>query len=241
MGVAAQLALAVAGAVAGLAATPSALTAAGAAGAAGAATPAALEETRGAVSVDWGEGTLTARGGAAADLHMPSADLARPGAERRARAAALARLKQALAELPLGRRAHADRRRRRARALGHAQVVDVEYQSNGGAVVRMRVPFGDWLPAEPPAGPTFSVGETHLAAAPEIRIGGKEIVTGAARYRLGAPPAGAHAVAIRIDHDGRWLPRQKGDKVDKVDKVDKDFTEKLAGAAIVIYVQKVLK
>ena len=237
MGVAAQLALAVAGAVAGLAATPSVLAAAGVAVAgvaAGAPTPAALEETRGAVSVDWGEGTVTARGGAAADLRMPSADLARPGAERRARAAALARLKQALAELPLGggRTLTADDV---ARALGRAQVIDVDYQSNGGAVVRMRVPFGAWLAVEPPAGPSFSVGEAHLAAAPGIRIGGKEIVTGAARYRLGAPPAGAHAVAIRIDHDGRWLPRQKGDKADK------DFTEKLAGAAIVIYVQKVLK
>ena len=40
-------------------------------------------------------------------------------------------------------------------------------------------------------------------------------------------------VAVRIDHDGRWVVhREKGDK---------DLVEKLAGAAIVIYVQKVLR
>src|SRR5436190_13773130 len=44
----------------------------------------------GGVEIDWAEGTLTATGGAAADLRMPSADVARPGAVRRARAAALA-------------------------------------------------------------------------------------------------------------------------------------------------------
>ena len=38
-------------------------------------------------------------------------------------------------------------------------------------------------------------------------------MTGAARYRIGAPPAGTHAIAVRIDHDGRWvLHREKGDK-----------------------------
>jgi hypothetical protein len=222
-----------------------------------AATPAALEETRGPVSIDWAEGTVTARGGAAADLRMPSADLARPGAERRARAVAVARLKDALAGLPLGpgRALSGDAVEQ---ALGHAQVVDVEYQSNGGAVVRLRARFGDWLAAEPQPGPALSVSEAHLAAAPALRLGagktaakpaGKkgskdkeakdeepEIVTGAARYRIGAPPSGTHAIAVRIDHDGRWvLHREKGEKGDK------DLAEKLAGASIVIYVQKVLR
>jgi hypothetical protein len=217
-----------------------------------AATPAALEETRGPVSIDWAEGTVTARGGAAADLRMPSADLARPGAERRARAAATARLKEALAGLPLGP-GRALSGEAVEQALGHAQVVDVEYQSNGGAVVRLRARFGDWLAAEPQPGPALSVTEAHLAAAPALRVppagksGGKkgsketkdddaEVVIGAARYRVGAPPAGTHAIAVRIDHDGRWvLHREKGEKGDK------DLAEKLAGASIVIYVQKVLR
>jgi hypothetical protein len=224
-----------------------------------AATPQVLEETRGPVSIDWAEGTVTARGGAAADLRMPSADLARPGAERRARAAATARLKDALAGLPLGP-GRALSGEAIEQALGRAQVVDVEYQSNGGAVVRLRARFGDWLAAEPQPGPALSVNEARLAAAPVLRVaagkkGGKaaaasagkkgskdladddeEIVTGAARYRIGAPPAGTHAIAVKIDHDGRWVLHRE-----KADKNDKDLTEKLAGAAIVIYVQKVLR
>ena len=224
-----------------------------------AATPPALEETHGPVSIDWAEGTVTARGGAAADLRMPSADLARPGAERRARAVAASRLKDALAALPLGpgRALSVDAVEL---AIGQAQVVDIEYQSNGGAVVRLRARFGDWLGAEPPPGPALSVSEAHLAAAPALRLaagksagkeGGKEgskkagkeakdddaeIVTGAARYRIGAPPAGTHAINVRIDHEGRWvLHREKGEKVEK------DLADKLAGASIVIYVQKVLR
>src|SRR5579863_568988 len=61
-----------------------------------------LVETREGVSIDWRAGTLAATGGAAADLRMPSVDLARPGAERRARAAALGKLRTALTSLPAG-------------------------------------------------------------------------------------------------------------------------------------------
>src|SRR5262245_46137586 len=79
-----------------------ALVAAAAVASAGAAPGSALRETRKGVEIDWSEGTLTASGGAAADLRMPSAELARPGAVRRARSVALAKLRAALAELPLG-------------------------------------------------------------------------------------------------------------------------------------------
>src|ERR1700733_4627179 len=58
-----------------------------------------LVETHEGVTVDWRAGTLSAAGGAAADLRMPSVDLARPGAERRARAAATAKLRVALGAL----------------------------------------------------------------------------------------------------------------------------------------------
>ena len=221
MGVAAPLvllaALGTAPAVQAAAATP-------------ASTPAALEEARGAVSIDWAEGTVTARAGAAADLRMPSADLARPGSERRARAAAVARLKEALAGLPLGggRTLPVDAVER---ALGRAEVLDLEYQSNGGAVVILRARFGDWLAAPAPAGPTLTVSEARLGAAPALRVAGKEVASGAARYRLGAPPSAAHAVPVKIDREGRWTARgEKGDLADR-----------LAGAAIVIYVQKVLR
>ena len=61
-----------------------------------------LTSTQAGVTVDWMAGTLATGGGAAADLRMPSVDLARPGAERRARAVAEAKLRAALAALPLG-------------------------------------------------------------------------------------------------------------------------------------------
>jgi hypothetical protein len=191
-----------------------------------------LEETRAGVTIDWGEGTLTAPGGAAADLHMPSADLARPGAERRARAAALAQLKQALLVLPLGGGRTLSPEAVET-ALARARAADIEYQSNGGAVIRLRVRFGDWLPAEPTAGPVLAIDEIHLAASPALRIAGKEIASGVARYRLGAPPAGTRPVAVKVDREGRWVA--------KADKADKDLGDKLSGTAIVIYVQKVLR
>jgi hypothetical protein len=59
-----------------------------------AATPAAvvadstpLRDSIAGADVSWDKGTLAVSAGAAADLRMPSVDLARPGAERRAQAA----------------------------------------------------------------------------------------------------------------------------------------------------------
>jgi hypothetical protein len=188
-----------------------------------------LVETRDGVTIDWRAGTLTATGGAAADLRMPSVDLARPGAERRARAAALARLRGALAALPAGggRKLDPDRI---DRALGRARAKDVQYQSNGGAVVRMEVGFTDWLD-DPAAGPTVvSVREARLAASPRAVVGGQEIAVGAASYRTGAPPADAGARAAKADHAGRL-----------VIEGGSELAAKLARGAALIYVQKVLR
>jgi hypothetical protein len=196
-----------------------------------AAPPAAsdLVETREGVTIDWRAGTLAATGGAAADLRMPSVDLARPGAERRARAEAVGKLRAALAALPAGggRKLDPDRV---DRALGHARATDVQYQSNGGAVVRMEVEFADWLddPAAPPA--VFSVREARLAAAPKAVVGSQEITLGAATYRTGSPPSDAGARAARTDHAGRLV-------------IDGDaaLAAKLARGPALIYVQKVLR
>ena len=59
---------------------------------------------------------------------------------------------------------------------------------------------------------------------------------------------------MKIDRDGHWIPKgEKSDRGDKGDKAqrktkaergggaDEDLAEKLAGAAIVIYVQKVVR
>src|SRR5215471_14191788 len=87
--------------------TAAALVAAGA-GAAASAVPTGeggagpLREAHAGVTIDWADGTLASSGGAAADLRMPGAELARPGAVRRAREVALTKLRAALVDLPLG-------------------------------------------------------------------------------------------------------------------------------------------
>ena len=179
--------------------------------------------------MDWRAGTLSASGGAAADLRMPSVDLARPGAERRARAAATAKLRTALGALPAGG-GHKLDPDRIDRALNKARATDVQYQSNGGAVIRMEVGFADWL--EDPGAPTtaLAVREAHLAAAPRAVVGGREISLGAATYRVGPAPADAGARAARVDHAGRLV-------------IDggADLAAKLARGVALIYVQKVLR
>jgi hypothetical protein len=191
--------------------------------------PADLVETREGVTIDWRAGTLAATGGAAADLRMPSVDLARPGAERRARAAAVGKLRAALAALPAGggRKLDPDRI---DRALGRARATDTQYQSNGGAVVRMEVGFSDWLEDPAAPGTTLSVREAHLVASPRALVGGQEIALGAATYRTGAPPAEAAARPARLDHAGRLLIEGSA-----------DLAAKLAHGPAVIYVQKVLR
>jgi hypothetical protein len=188
-----------------------------------------LVETREGVTVDWRAGTLTATGGAAADLRMPSVDLARPGAERRARAVAVGKLRTALALLPAGggRKLDPDRI---DRALGRARATDVQYQSNGGAVVRMEVGFADWL--DDPAAPAtiLSVREAHLNASPRAVVGGQELALGAATYRTGTPPADAGAHPARVDHAGRLAIEGSA-----------ELAAKLARGPALIYVQKVLR
>src|SRR5215510_11093493 len=62
----------------------------------------ALKQTLAGAAVDWEAGTIAATAGAAADLRMPSVDLSRPGAQRRAHATAVTKLRAALGSLPLG-------------------------------------------------------------------------------------------------------------------------------------------
>ena len=188
-----------------------------------------LKTTRDGVAIDWGAGTLSASGGAAADLRMPSVDLARPGADRRARAAALAKLRAALETLPLGGgrkldASHIDR------ALTRAKVADVQYQSNGGAIVRLELSFGDWLEDASPPSVTLSASAAHLAAAPAARVAGREVTLGAATYRVGAAPADAHARTAKVDHAGHLTVEG-----------DAELADKLARSVAVIYVGKVLR
>ena len=188
-----------------------------------------LKTTRDGVAIDWSAGTLSASGGAAADLRMPSVDLARPGADRRARAAALAKLRAALETLPLGggRKLEAPRV---DRALARARVADVQYQSNGGAVVRLELSFADWLDDASPPSVALTAAAARLAAAPAARVAGHDVTLGAATYKVGAAPADAHARPAKVDHTGRLTVEG-----------DANLAEKLARSVAVIYVGKVLR
>jgi hypothetical protein len=212
------------------------------AGAAAAEPASPLRATRAGVAIDWSEGRLAATGGAAADLRMPSADVARPGSLRRARAAAVAKLRAALEELPLG-----GGRKLAAsaidRALAQARTGGVTYQSNGGALVEVTLRFADWIEAPPAAADAgapppppvevapvavLSVPAMPLGAAPLVKLHGAEVATGAAHYRLGPAPASAKALAARVDKAGR-LTVDGGT----------ELGQKLARGVVLIYVGKV--
>ena len=192
----------------------------------------ALKQTLAGAAVDWEAGTIAATAGAAADLRMPSVDLSRPGAQRRAHAAAVTKLRAALGSLPLGSgnkltAAEIDR------AVGRARDADVQYQSNGGAIVRVEVRFGDWLET-PTAADAFAVAvpSMHLGAAPTARIGKRDVRLGAAVYRVsdgkGAKAAGGASVADgKVDKDGRLVLAG-----------DAQLPDKLARTQVIIYVGK---
>lgn len=225
-----------------------------------AAPPGLVEAVEPGVTIDWQQGTVTAQAGRAAELRMPSPDVARLGAERHARASARSRLERALRALPLGSGRRLDEQAV-ARALVRARGA-VEYQSNGGAVVTLEVRFGDWSTplgssadggagAEPStvaaaAGPdqtkaaapsspevSFRVTSARLAAAPLVVAGTREVPLAYARYRLGPPSAGDGVLRARVDDRGRLVVDDKS----RSGRVD-DLVEDLAGRPALIYVQK---
>ena len=189
-----------------------------------------LRDSLAGADVSWDKGTLAVSAGAAADLRMPSVDLARPGAERRALATGQTKLRAALAALPLGQ-GHKLSAAEIDRAIGRAKSVDVQYQSNGGAVVRVELKFGDWLeaPLEPPAVLALAVKSMRLGAAPTARIGGRDVRVGAATYVMG-DAAQKNVVDAKVDKEGRLV--LAGDAA---------LVDKLARGAVLIYVGKVLR
>jgi hypothetical protein len=185
------------------------------------------------VEIDWAAGTVTATGGAAADLRMPSADVARAGALRRAEAAARARLREALARLPAGGGQKVDGEGV-TRALARARVTGTDLQSNGGALLHVATRFVDWIDADSPpdAAPVvvLSVGAMALAAAPVAQIAGQASPRpiGAALYRLGEPPAGVEALPAKLGKGGHLTFALGRDKA---------LVDKLAKGTALIYVR----
>jgi hypothetical protein len=205
-------------------------------------TPVDLVRQLAGAEVDWSAGTVTAGAGAAADMRMPSPTAGRPGAERRARAAAVEKLRAALRALPV-RGSQGLGEKQVEAALGRASTTRIEYQSNGGVVLWVGVRFTD-LVASATATSTSTATATATAAttrsvslavvamplelAPLLVSGGKEIVAGHVRYHQGPPPAGA--ISVRRDDKGRLL----------LPKGSESALDQLAGAPVVIYLQKVL-
>jgi hypothetical protein len=213
--------------------------------------PAAADEklvrTLGGSEIDWSAGLITARGGAAADFHLPTAELARPGAERRAQAQARARLRATLDDLPTGGRKLSEAQKEAAVARAHREAVD--YQSNGGVLLTLGLGFGDVVPPKEPsrvvttadAGApeparkaperALSVASMPFELAPRLAVGERDAPVAWAIYRLGPPPAGVDAIAVHRDRAGRLV----------LPKGEAKALQKLAGAPVVIYVQKTPK
>jgi hypothetical protein len=183
-----------------------------------AAEPAAFKRSVAGTEVDWSAGVITAQAGSAADIRMPGPNAARPGAERRARAAAEAKLQAALHELGL------DKSIKDKAVPEHAAVSKVEYQSNGGVVLWLGVRFTDLIPAKG-APKALKVASMPFEIVPMLVAGGKEARVASATYR----PASAcpkDATPVRRDEKGRLvLPSS-------------DLIDSLAGSAVVIYLEK---
>jgi hypothetical protein len=200
--------------------------------AASAASEDGLVRAVGGAEIDWGEGVIRARAGSAADYRLPSADMARPGAERRARGTALDAVRAALERLPLGQGRKLSRAEVDA-AAAKIKTVTTDYQSNGGALVTVAVRFADVAGAVAANVPPRALvaPSMPLELAPRLLAGGEEATLSWVVYRMGPPPADADALAVHRDRQGRLvLPRG-----------DRRLLEKLAGAPVVIYVQKILK
>jgi hypothetical protein len=179
----------------------------------------AFRQQVGEVEVDWRAGTVTAQGGAAADLRMPNPNAARPGAERRARKAAEEKLRAALREMASGRQVD-------DKLLARASLSRIEYQSNGGVVLWLSLAFADIASAKP-SDLALRVASMPFVLAPLIAAEGRTAAVGVATYR---PAAESSKSAIRVERDARGRLVLPSAHVQAFDS--------LAGAAVVIYLEK---
>jgi hypothetical protein len=179
--------------------------------------------------VDWTAGTVTVSAGAAADMRMPGPQTARPGAERRARAAAAEKLHAALRLLPL-RKGLKPTDKEIETALSHAITSRTEYQSNGGVVLWLSVSFSDLGESKPAPSATpvvLAAKSLELQARPVLLVDGKDVPLQRVGYRPG--PAPAEALHVQIDGQGRIV----------LGKATQATPEQLAAGPVVIYVQRV--
>ncbi len=190
--------------------------------------PSALIRPLAEAEVNWSAGTVTASAGAAADTRMPGPQTARPGAERRARAAAADKLRTALRLLPV-RKGLGLTDKEIASALAKASPRRTEYQSNGGVVLWLQVSFADLGegPSPSPSPVTLAAKSMEFQARPLALVDGKEAILHRVVYQQGQAPA--QALPVQVDAQGR-IVLGKGPAL---------TPEQLAAGPVVIYLQRV--
>jgi hypothetical protein len=182
-----------------------------------------FQRTIGDAVVDWRTGTITAEAGSAADIGMPGPSAARPGAERRARARAEDRLRTAVQGLTDKAAVIDDKF-----VSEHATVSRVEYQSNGGVVLWLSLRFSDFVPVKA-SSVALKAPAARLEIAPVLSVAGRDVAVGFATYRpMGECPK--DALPVRRDASGKLV----------LTTDDAKLADSLAGAAVVIYVEKPL-
>jgi hypothetical protein len=189
------------------------------AGVSQAAEPSGFVRTVAEAEVDWTRGTVTAQAGAAADMRMPGPNSARPGAERRARATAEAKLMEACKSM--GKILD-------DKAAKSSTVSRIEYQSDGGVILWLSLQFSELVQAKP-APISLKVAAMPFEVAPWIALAGdgKKVQVGLATYR---PSSASPKDAVPVRRNGKGqleLPAGQAKNVDS-----------LAGAAVVIYLEK---
>jgi hypothetical protein len=211
--------------------------------------------------VDWSAGTVTASAGAAADMRMPSPDAARPGAERRARAAAVEKLRAALRALPVRGSERLGEKQVEA-ALSHASTTRIEYQSNGGVVLWVGLrfeelvknasatPFGGFGTDSPPHQPPRALRAPVATTATTTATTAGPVVLAVGAMSLELTPllvAGGQEIVARHVRYQQGPPPADAISVRRDDKGrlilrkgSEPTLDRLADGPVVIYLQKIL-
>lgn len=182
--------------------------------------PSFIRDLAGA-EIDWSAGAITARAGSAADIRMPGPNAARPGAERRARAAAEVKLRAALRTLAHGRTLDVDA------AVKRASVVRSEYQSDGGVFLWLGLRFTEVVEGGKNAAKALKTASMPFAFAPTLTGAGKEAQVSFAIYR---PMSECPKDALPVERDSRGRLEITG--------ADANLVDSFAGAAVVIYLEQ---
>ena len=206
--------------------------------------------------IDWTRGLLVARGAAAADLRAPSPQVARLAAERRARAAGQARLRQLARDLrladgrSLGSALDKDKAAagRLDRAIARSVDVAIDHASDGSVVLSTALPveaaraaIAGFTPA--PAGAVNAPTALVVTAGKHLARPAVGVSLGAGGERYSGPTLFASREAAMADRLGPRPVRLKaaGGRAGSLELGGKDAARQLAaaraaGALVVILV-----